>query len=281
MSISKFSVTALRNLNHSEKCKYYVYGLIDPDPIRSFEEPFYIGKGSGNRVFEHIKQARALQSNTQIINDLRTKPVEELKGKSKVAASDKFQKIWDIFNKGKEPKSVIYRWGLTEQEAFEVEATLIDCMPNLTNVQCGHDSEHGMATPEELDNVLNMSVYAEPKDSNGRKIPYIIIKLNDSITHRGNFSVPSNLYKAVRGCWSNSLTNARKYCYVLAVVRGVVLDVYEVDNWHTSEAEAPRIEFDGHPTTNPIMRELVGKLIPECYQQQGMANPFLYCNNGK
>lgn len=277
-----FSANALRNLNHAEKCKYYVYGLIDPNqnnPISGFEEPFYIGKGSGNRVFDHIKQARKLlPKRAQIINDLQTKTIEELKGKLKEAESDKIQKIWDIFDTGKEPKCVIYRWGLTKQEAFEVEATLIDCMPNLTNIQCGHDPEHGMTTPKELEIILNQSEYEEPKDSEGRKIPYIIIKLNGNISQRGDLSIASNLYNAVRGCWPNNLTRASQYHYVLAVVSGVVKEVYEVENWHISATEAPRIEFDGKPTTNPIMRKLVGHLIPERFRQPGVQGPLLYCN---
>lgn len=279
-----FSANAIRNLNHSEKCKYYVYGLIDPDqdnPIPGFEEPFYIGKGCGNRVFNHIRQAsKLLSKRAQIMQDLQTIPIEQLKGESKIAESDKIQKIWEIFDNGKEPKCVIYRWGMTEQEAFEVEATLIDCMPNLTNIQCGHDSEHGMTTPKELENVLNQSEYEEPKDSNGRKIPYIIIKLNGNIRQRGDLSIAGNLYNAVRGNWSNSLRHASHYHYVLAVVGGVVREVYEVDNWHTSE-EKPRIAFDGKPTTNPIMRDLVGKLIPEKLRQQGVQGPLLYCNGSK
>ena len=36
-----------------EKMGYYVYLLKDPDT----HEVFYVGKGKGNRVFEHVMQA--------------------------------------------------------------------------------------------------------------------------------------------------------------------------------------------------------------------------------
>ena len=36
-----------------EKLGFYVYGLIDPDT----KSMFYIGKGSGNRVFMHVRDA--------------------------------------------------------------------------------------------------------------------------------------------------------------------------------------------------------------------------------
>jgi len=250
-------------------------------PIGGFEIPFYIGKGSGNRVFNHIDDARALLSKrTNITADLQKIPDEKLSSKLRKIESNKILKIWEIFDKGKEPKCVIYRWGLSTEEAFKVEATIIDivdCMyDDLTNVQCGHDSEHGMTTPAGLKSYLNRSVYAEPKDSNGCKIPYIIIKLKDNIQQRGNASYGNNLYNAVRGCWKNNINHARQYHYVLAVVRGVVQEVYEVDNWHTSTKEVPRIEFDGQPTTNPIMRGLVGKLIPKNLRK--VQGPLLYCN---
>lgn len=53
MSIDSFSKEVQKEL------KYYVYGLIDPRNGKVF----YVGKGNGNRVFEHIKAERNYDDN--------------------------------------------------------------------------------------------------------------------------------------------------------------------------------------------------------------------------
>lgn len=112
---------------------------------------------------------------------------------------------------------------------------------------------------------LDAAEYTEPKED------YIIIKTsNKAIEEKGN------LYDATRGCWKATLEKATQYKYVLAVVQGIVREVYDISEWHTSAAEAPRIEFTGKPTTNANMRQLVGKRLPAAYTQKGAANPFMY-----
>ena len=118
---------------------------------------------------------------------------------------------------------------------------------------------------EILHNTQDSAEYTEPKED------YIIIKTSQkAIEEKGN------LYDATRGCWKATLEKATQYKYVLAVVQGIVREVYDVSEWHTSAAEAPRIEFTGKPTTNADMRQLVGKRLPATYTQKGAANPFMY-----
>lgn len=118
---------------------------------------------------------------------------------------------------------------------------------------------------ETIPNTQDASEYTEPKED------YIIIKTSlKAIEEKGN------LYDATRGCWKATLEKAQNYKYVLAVIQGIVREVYEVSEWHTSAAEAPRIEFTGKPTTNANMRRLVGKHLPAAYTQKGAANPFMY-----
>ena len=83
----------------AEKVKYYVYALKAPGSSK----PFYIGKGQGNRVFAHARAA------------IKTKNT-----------SDKLDIIRKIRATHKDVKYQIIRHGLTEKEAYEIEATLID-----------------------------------------------------------------------------------------------------------------------------------------------------------
>lgn len=118
---------------------------------------------------------------------------------------------------------------------------------------------------EILHNTQDSAEYTEPKED------YIIIK-----TSQKTIEEKGNLYDATRGCWKATLEKATQYKYVLAVLQGIVREVYDVSEWHTSAAEAPRIEFTGKPTTNADMRRLVGKRLPATYTQKGAANPFMY-----
>ena len=122
-----------------------------------------------------------------------------------------------------------------------------------------------LKTEETPVNTQDVAEYTEPKED------YIIIKTSQkAIEEKGN------LYDATRGCWKATLEKATQYKYVLAVLQGIVREVYDVSEWHTSAAEAPRIEFTGKPTTNADMRQLVGKRLPATYTQKGAANPFMY-----
>ena len=101
--MEKFSKAALAKLNVCCNC-YYVYRLIDP---RTFET-FYVGKGSGNRVFQHSKDAEKL--------------ISKKLGDKDDEISLKIKQIKDIKATGKEVICLIHRWGLTEDEAYEVES---------------------------------------------------------------------------------------------------------------------------------------------------------------
>lgn len=236
-------------LNVSENRKYYVYRLIDPRTLQTF----YVGKGSGNRALQHTKDARSLVGTRKKSPKSLTDDVED-------EVSLKIKIIADIIAAGKEVIIVIHRRGLTEREAFEVESALIDAYSGLANIQSGHYSERGAITLEDLCQSLNAVEYNEPDEK------YIIIKTTpDSINANGG------LYEATCKAWRADLKRARKYKYVLAVVYGIVREIYEAKEWYQM---GDRIAFTGEPTT--ALASLKGKRIPAKYRTKGNAYPFLY-----
>lgn len=66
------------NAARSEK-KWYVYLLCDPDT----EEPFYVGKGTGNRMYQHERLWRSENNprKIQIIKNIQARGKEVLKKK--------------------------------------------------------------------------------------------------------------------------------------------------------------------------------------------------------
>lgn len=77
---------------------FYVYKLIDP----RYNSPFYVGKGSGDRCYVHLKE--------------KWPRVENRK---------KYAYIQGLRNKGLEPIVEISIWGLSESDAYSVEAAMI------------------------------------------------------------------------------------------------------------------------------------------------------------
>ena len=114
----------------------------------------------------------------------------------------------------------------------------------------------------------NIPVYAEPEG-----IDYIIIKVKENVI---NGERGGDLYDTTRRAWHAKLETAMPYKYVLSVVGGVVQEVYKVSHWYTSPTDAPRIEFEGEVAEFSVRNLFVGKMIPECYRQKGLASPFLY-----
>lgn len=225
-----------------EQIGNYVYRLIDP---RDFQT-FYVGRGVNNRVFQHAKDA--------------IKKYED----GEDAVSMKIKQIQDIINSGKEVICVIHRYGMTKEQAMEVEAALIDCYPGLTNLVSGYGSDRGVITADELQNKYKRPVYEEPD------IDYVIIKTsNSAVTSNGR-------YNATRRAWRANLDRAKGIKYALSVIDGVVGEVYEVSRWYECPEISGRIEFEGAPAPEKIRTLFINKLIPDCYRQKGMSSPFLY-----
>jgi len=228
----------------AERIGHYVYVLSDPET----GEIFYVGKGNGNRVFAHVRQTI---DNPQV--------------------NGKLDRIREIQARGLEVKHEILRHGLTEKEAFEVEAAVIDFtnVANLTNKVVGHGAENrGRMTIPGI-----IAVYgAEPIEI---KEPVIIIVPNKLF--KRNIS-KENLYEITRGNWVVS-ARRNKVKYAFSVYNGIVVEVYRIDRWDQVKARdlkqktQDRWRFTGEVAAE--MQHYVGKSVASYI---GAQNPIRYVN---
>lgn len=211
-SIKQFSEMALQQLNG-----FYVYALIDP---RS-NQIFYIGKGTGNRVFSHEAES----------------------GKSPKSEKAKLQRIQEIEGAGYDVKRLIVNWGLAEAEAFASEATLINLVnymsPEvLTNAVAGHHV-HESLTVEDFELLYG----AEPLAPEDIRHNILCIKINQRY-HRD--MTAKELYDAVRGIWRASMNSikSKHIEYVFGVYNQLVVAVYKPDEWHYvyERIDAPHLD---------------------------------------
>lgn len=193
-----------------QELKSYVYILLDPQD----NKPFYVGKGNDNRVFKHMNLAL-------IDSDKSTL---------------KYDKIREIVNDRKQSvQHIIVRHGLTDREAFQIEASLIDtlihCGFGLTNEQGGHNSiEKGLMTSEEIIQKYN----ADPLDKINNDC--VIININTSYNNLkknarkdGRNIEPNAIYQATKETWFIGKDKVNQLKYVLSEYKGLIVEVFEVD----------------------------------------------------
>lgn len=241
--------------------KYYVYMLLDPTD----NKPFYVGKGIGNRVFNHLDCA---------LTDTDT-------------TSAKYDKIREIIQNGQTVKHIIVRHGLSESEAFQIEASLIDtltyCGLLLSNIVGGHNSiEKGLMTSEEVVRLYN----AQPLNEMGSDC--VLININRTYK-RGNGTSP--IYQATKETWLISEWRLPQIKYVLSEFRGLIVEVFEVKNWYPKQrlknktidkekntkiqVEVIGYGFDGNVAPDEIRNRYINKSVAHL-KQRGAAQVIRY-----
>lgn len=220
-----------------ERIGYYVYILKDPrnDTI------FYVGKGKGNRLFQHVQCA--LENATD---------------------NDKYNLIREIHKDGKEVEHFILRHGLEEKLSLEIESTIIDLLgiENLTNSVKGHDTwERGLKTIDEV--FQHYDAKAVTFDE-----PFIIININRLYT-RGISA--QKLYDSTRASWIVGPKRDRAK-YAIASYRGLVREVYEIEKW---QPNGDRWEFIGKVAEDKIRDKYLNQSL-ENYIKKGGQNPIRY-----
>lgn len=220
----------------------YVYIYIDPRD----GNPFYVGKGRGDRVFAHLDS-----------------PDHE-----------KAEQIKAIRKTGQDPRIDILRYGLSDAQALLVEAAVIDFIgrDDLLNRASGVKHGCGRISAHELSEVL------KARSAKPVKVRHKAVLLNLNREYRYGMTNPDGtttdaLYKVTSGSWRAGIQRAQKAECVMAVYQGVVREVYRIDEWYVAHDNKQRICFNG-AVAEDIRGQYVGRRVDS--GKKGSQNPVRY-----
>lgn len=235
---------------------YYVYMLINPED----KKPFYVGKGKGNRVFQHIQDA--------LNSDIDT---------------EKCDVIRDIISKGNKVEHIIICHGINnESEAYKIEAAVIDSLNFygccLTNAVNGHHSaESGLMTANEIKRLYS----AESLNCIGKDC--VIININGQYSRGMGHDA---IYGATKEIWRIGKDRIKGLKYVLSEYRGLIIEVFKVDEWYPKERPYNSNSkkagqtytgygFNGHIAEDEVRNKYINKSITH-KKVKGRSNPISY-----
>lgn len=239
-----------------EQIGWYVYLLRDPRD----GSVFYVGKGKGNRVFNHAHAA--LRDDDE-----------------PAAQSLKLDRIRDIHAAGLGVRSEILRHHIaTEPQAYTVEAAVIDTFRAigipLTNVVLGHrHALYGWASTGTVASIYDAPPLPEVDE------PIVLLKIPQLWTPAMS---DRDLFEATRGWWTVG-TRALGARYALAISKGVTRAAYRIEYWrervpgdrdYSAEDQGRRLGFWG--SAAPQLGHLVNKNIDRVPQPSG--GSFIYLN---
>lgn len=251
-----------------EHVGWYVYALRDPRNGAIF----YIGKGRGNRAFQHAHHASDVQSPSS-------------------AKLDVIREIQETT--GCDPDIIVVRHQLpNESAAYEVEAALLDystfltesgsradATPSLTNIAGGwHSHSVGLMSQE----AIEASYSAEPLRKEDFSLPALAFRIPRLWTPAMTID---ELYEATHGWWRLGERRAKAE-YALAVSRGVIRALFTIDSstWRLRRdgdrewqaGEKPRWGFSGSDV-RAEWPQYMNRDISSWFTE-GSRSPFIYIN---
>ena len=217
--IKKFSDSTLSVLNNGER-RFYVYCLTDLKK----DKILYIGKGCGNRIFEHEQAARSQDGDIDV-------PARKAIAKCKKLGRH------------------IISYHLTEAEAQAAETTLIHFVKSVVDKKFKNKSAGcgaGGISAEELDSRFKFKPC--PLDGLNPDGLVLAVKIQDALDldtdeesdYRFDNQDDANLKSRTLGNWVIGKDAASKVKYIIGIHTGLqnaVVSAYEVDGFETMTEE--------------------------------------------
>lgn len=194
----------------TSKLMAYVYALADPGEVGPLKDRlFYIGKGNGNRCFNHAQAERGLGE----------KPLDE--------AEHKLNKIREIHRSGKDVEVLIVSHGMTDDQAHTLEAALIPLL-GATNKVAGHGDLKFWLTQSQVNEAYDRLIERRDIDLFRRNILFVSLNQQDTnvLLEEGQ---EANLSRATLGDWNLNVTDSKRVDCIVGVKNSLVVSIFELN----------------------------------------------------
>lgn len=213
----------------------YIYALCDPRDNKAF----YIGQGTGDRVFDHFKEAEASL-------------------KAGVFTSSKIRRIVDIWANEEPVRWYIIAYKLGD-EIDKVESAVIDALGVSQNGPCLNANNGPGSTLLDPDAVKAFSAkLVDPVNSYQRVFIFHI---------RNALAENKDVYDATRGDWYVKESNQSVPAYAVGIVNNISRGAFHIDGW---DPVVNKHRFSGkpHPSLEGLdWSQVIGKA--KGYWQRG------------
>jgi len=234
------------------KLKAYVYALADPRIDAALRDRvFYIGKGNGNRCFNHAHLER----------NQGEEPLEE--------AEHKLGRIREIHRSGEGVEVLIVAHGLSNEAAHDLEAVLIPLLGD-TNKVSGHGDRNLWLTRNQIDEAYDHPVMRGDVSLFRGNILFVSLnRQNTESLLRSNDE--KRLAEATLGDWNLSAERSARVDCIVGVKNALIVSIFETKKRSDNTTEFLRIEserkgahgrsrFTGH-RRHDIERDVRGRSV--------------------
>lgn len=187
----------------------YVYVLRDPRDNKIF----YVGQGTGNRVFDHFNEAENFQKDN--------KPLDR-------KLQRKLQRIIDIWDSGQDVDWFIVAHNLSEEEANCVESAVYNILGKSLNGELSNTNKTPRSTLLLPDDIKKMETdIFNPTEPIAT---LFIFPIHNSLKEKGD------IYNATRGRWKvgNTYRN-KKPAYAVGVKEFMSEGAFKIKEWQKTE----------------------------------------------
>lgn len=217
--MEKFNAMVINRL------KAYVYVLVDPRPKGSLREKiFYVGKGNGNRCFNHAKD----------VSEQGEAPLDE--------KEHKLNTIRKILNTGDTVGVYIVAHDLSDNEAHALEAALIPLVGG-TNKVLGHGGSDLWLSKNEIDQRYDLPIQRRDIDLFNGNVLFVSLNKQD-IRELSRPDAKPDMKNAALGNWNISERHSRTVDGLVGVKNGLIVSIFRIDKAENGQAKFERL----HPT---------------------------------